>query len=121
MLVDLGLPVGGGTDSTNAQPMNPWYSIYYMVSGKNVAGHAVNAGQELTRLEALRVYTLGSAWFSSDDNDLGSIEVGKFADLVVLSDDYLTVPEDDIRSLRSVLTLLGGEIVYEDLVELMPP
>lgn len=114
MLVDVGIPVGGGTDSTNAQPMNPWYMIYYMVSGRNVAGHAVNAGQELTRLEALRVYTLGSAWFSFDDDDLGSIAVGKFADIAVLSDDYLTVPEDDIRHLRSVLTLLGGRIVYSD-------
>lgn len=114
MLVDLGVPVGGGTDSTNAQPMNPWISIYYMVSGKNVGGYAVNAGQELTRLEALRVYTLGSAWFSQDDDDLGSIEVGKLADLAVLNDDYLTVPEDDIRNLRSVLTLLGGKIVYAD-------
>jgi hypothetical protein len=114
MLVDLGIPVGGGTDSTNAQPMNPWYMIYYMVSGKNVGGYAVNAGQELTRIEALRVYTLGSAWFSRDDEDLGSIEVGKFADLAVLSDDYLTMPEADIRGLRSVLTLLGGEVVYAD-------
>jgi predicted amidohydrolase YtcJ len=114
MLVDLGIPVGGGTDSTNAQPMNPWYMIYYMVSGKNVGGYAVNAGQELTRMEALRVYTLGSAWFSRDDEDLGSIEIGKLADLAVLSDDYLTVPEEDIRSLRSVLTLLGGEVVYVD-------
>ena len=114
MLVDLGIPVGGGTDSTNAQPMNPWYMIYYMVSGKNVGGYAVNAGQELTRMEALRVYTLGSAWFSRDDEELGSIEVGKFADLAVLNDDYLTVPEGDIRKLRSVLTLLGGEIVYSD-------
>jgi len=114
MLVDFGIPVGGGTDSTNAQPMNPWYSIYYMVSGKNVGGYAVNAGQELTRLEALRVYTLGSAWFSHDDDGLGSIEVGKFADLAVLSDDYLTVEEEDIRNLYSVLTLLGGEIVYAD-------
>ena len=114
MLVDLGIPVGGGTDSTNAQPMNPWYMIYYMVSGKNVGGYAVNVDQELTRMEALRVYTLGSAWFSRDDDDLGSIEVGKFADLAVLSDDYLTVPEEDIRGLRSILTLLGGEIVYAD-------
>ncbi len=114
MLVDLGLPVGGGTDSTNAQPMNPWFMIYYMVSGKNVGGYAVNAGQELTRMEALRVYTLGSAWFSRDDDKVGSIEVGKYADLAVLSGDYLTVSESDIRQLHSVLTLLGGEIVYAD-------
>ena len=114
MLVDLGVPVGGGTDSTNAQPMNPWISLYYMVSGRNAGGYAVNDGQQLTRLEALRTYTLGSAWFSFDDDDLGSIEVGKFADLAVLSDDYLAVPEEEIRGLRSVLTLLGGKIVYAD-------
>lgn len=114
MLVDSGIPIGGGTDSTNAQPMNPWYSIYYMVSGKNVGGYPVNAGQEISRLEALRIYTLGSAWFTRDDDDFGSIEVGKFADLAVLSDHYLTVAEDEIRGLSSVLTLLGGEIVYSD-------
>lgn len=114
MLVDLGIPVGGGTDSTNAQPMNPWISLYYMVSGKDVGGNVVNDGQQLTRLEALRSYTLGSAWFTFDDDDIGSIEVGKYADLVVLSDDYLSVPEDDIRGLRSVMTLLAGEVVYAD-------
>ena len=116
MLVDMGVPVGGGTDSTNAQPMNPWISIYYMVSGKNVGGYAVNEGQELSRLEALRTYTLGSAYFSHDDHQLGSIEVGKFADLAVLSEDYLDIPEEDIKGLRSVLTLLDGEVVYADPV-----
>ncbi len=115
MLVDSGIPIGGGTDSTNAQPMTPWYSIYYMVSGKNVGGYPVNADQKITRLEALRIYTLGSAWFSHDDDELGSIEVGKLADLAVLSDNYLTVPEEDIRQLSSVLTLLGGKIVYSEL------
>ena len=114
MLVDAGIPIGGGTDSTNAQPMNPWYSIYYMVSGKNVGGYSVNAGQEITRLEALKIYTLGSAWVTRDDDDFGSIEIGKLADLAVLSDNYLTVSESDIRGLSSVLTLLGGEIVYSD-------
>ena len=114
MLTDMGVPIGGGTDSTNAQPMNPWLSIYYMVSGKNVAGREVNKGQELTRLEALRTYTLGSAWTSKDEAKIGSIEPGKYADLVVLSDDYLDIPEDDIRNLKSVLTLLEGRAVYSD-------
>ena len=114
MLMDLGIPVGGGTDSTNAQPMNPWYSIYYMVSGRNVGGHHVNDGQELTRTEALRTYTLGSAWTSKDEGKIGSIEAGKYADLVVLDRDYLTVPESEIREIQSVLTLLEGEVVYTD-------
>jgi predicted amidohydrolase YtcJ len=114
MLADLGVPIGGGTDSTNAQPMNPWISIYYMVTGMNVGGYHVNAGQELTRLEALRTYTLGSAWVSMDDDEIGSIEEGKYADLVVLSDNYLEVSDSDIRKLRSVLTLLNGEVVWSD-------
>jgi predicted amidohydrolase YtcJ len=115
MLVDSGLPLGAGTDSTNAQPMNPWYSIYYMVSGKNVVGNPVNADQKINRIEALRLYTLGSAWFSRDENTIGSIEVGKLADLAVLSDNYFEVAEDEIIDLSSVLTILGGRIVYTEL------
>ena len=115
MLLDMGLPVGAGTDSTNAQPMNPWIMMYYMVSGRNVAGHEVNAGQQISRLEALRTYTMGSAWTSKDEKDFGSIEIGKFADLVVLDRDYLSVSESDIREITSVLTMLGGEIVFSSL------
>ena len=63
-------------------------------------------------MEALRLYTRGSAYYTFDDEDLGSIEVGKLGDLVVLSDDYLSVPEDEIRTLGSVLTLIGGEVVH---------
>lgn len=65
-------------------------------------------------LDALRANTLGSAYFSHDDHQLGSIEVGKFADLAVLSEDYLDIPEEDIKNLRSVLTLLNGNVVYAD-------
>tara|TARA_B100000586_G_C19733821_1_gene270915 strand:- start:89 stop:376 length:288 start_codon:yes stop_codon:yes gene_type:complete len=95
--------------------MNPWYSLYYMVTGKNVLGQPINADQKITRLEALRLYTGGSAWFSHDEDVLGSIEVGKLADLVVLSDDYLAVPEEQILNLSSVLTVVGGKIVYREL------
>ena len=114
LLVESGIPVGAGTDSTNAQPMNPWHSIYYMVSGRNVVGHLVNEGQTISRMEALRLYTLGSAWFSHDENELGSIEVGKRADFAVLNDDYLEIPEDRITSLSSILTVVGGQIVYSE-------
>jgi predicted amidohydrolase YtcJ len=112
MIVDSGIRVGGGTDSTVGHPMNPWYSIYYMATGKNVLGDAINADQKITRLEALRLYTIGSAWFSHDENDLGTIEVGKYADFAVLSDDYMTIPEEQILNLSSVLTLLGGKVVH---------
>ena len=113
-LVDSGITVGAGTDSTNAQPMNPWMSIYYMVSGRNVAGHPVNEGQTISRMDALRLYTIGSAWFSHDEKQLGSIEVGKRADLAVLTDDYLEIPEEQIIELGSVLTMVGGQIVYSE-------
>ena len=85
-----------------------------MVTGKNSAGDLVNAGQTITRMEALRLYTTGSAWFSFDESRLGSLEPGKLADLVVLSEDYLTVPEEKIRTLQSVLTVVGGKIVHEE-------
>ena len=114
LIVDSGIHVGAGTDSTVGHPMNPWYSIYYMATGRNVLGDAINADQSITRLEALRLYTIGSAWFSHDENDLGTIEVGKHADFAVLSDDYFTVPEERIPELSSVLTLVGGNVVHSD-------
>lgn len=111
-LVDSGVPVSGGTDASAISPMSPWISIYHMVTGRVASGAVMNAGQQISRMEALRLYTRGSAWHTFDDEVLGSIEVGKLADLVVLSDDYLSVPEDEIRTLSSVLTLIDGRIVH---------
>jgi predicted amidohydrolase YtcJ len=71
-----------------------------------------NDGQQISRVEALRLYTEGAAWFSFDDHQVGSFTEGKFADLAVLSDDYLTVPEQRIRKIDSVLTLIGGKVVH---------
>ena len=112
LIVDSGIHVGAGTDSTVGHPMNPWYSIYYMVTGKNVVGSPINADQSLNRLEALRLYTIGSAWFSHDEDNLGTIEVGKHADFAALTEDYFTVPEERILELASVLTMVGGEVVH---------
>jgi predicted amidohydrolase YtcJ len=114
LIVDTGIPVGGGTDSTNVAPLNPWLSLFYMVSGRNFsyAGTLTNDGQQITRLEALRLYTVGSAWFSNEDGDVGSFEVGKLADLAVLSDDYLAVREEQIKKITSLLTLQGGRVVH---------
>ena len=111
-LLDIGVHLGAGTDGALLGPMNPWFSLYYMVTGKDNMGRLVNPGQALTREEALALYTVNNAWFSFDEDALGSIEVGKLADLAVLSDDYLEVPEEEILGLRSVLTIVGGEIVY---------
>ncbi len=112
-LVDAGIPLSAGTDSTNVGPLNPWLMMYYMTTMKNNSGvAAAPANQQITRLEALRLYTLGSAFHSFDEDKLGSIEPGKLADLAVLSDDPLSVSDDKLKRLRSVLTLQAGRIVH---------
>ena len=83
-----------------------------MTTGRNLAGTLTNDGQQISRLEALRLYTEGAAWFSFDEHQVGSFTEGKYADLAVLSDDYLTVPDQTIRKIESVLTLLGGKVVH---------
>lgn len=111
-LVDSGIHAGVGTDSTNVSALDPWVSLFYMTTGRNVAGVLTNAGQQVSRVEALRLYTEGAAWFSFDDHLVGSFVTGKYADLAVLSHDYLTVPEPAIRRIESLLTLLGGKVVH---------
>ena len=111
-IVDSGIRAGVGTDSTNVAPLDPWLTISYMVTGRNLAGVVTNAGQQISRLEALRLYTEGAAWFSFDDHHVGSFSAGKYADLVVLSHDYLAVPDDMLRRIESVLTFVGGRIVH---------
>jgi predicted amidohydrolase YtcJ len=114
-LLDAGIPCGGGSDATNVAAFNPWLMMSYMTTAKNNAGVVINADQTITRLEALRMYTLGSAYLSWDDARLGSIEEGKLADLAVLNDDPLTVSEANFKRLRSVLTLQAGRIVHQSL------
>jgi predicted amidohydrolase YtcJ len=92
--------------------LDPWLSLFYMTTGRNNAGMLTNDGQQISRVEALRLYTEGSAWFSFDDHQVGSFTAGKYADLAVLSHDYLTVPEQTIRKIESVLTLVGGKVVF---------
>ena len=92
---------------------NPFTALQWFLDGKTVSGRAIRGPEETpSRLDALRFYTLGSAWFSHEERDRGSIEVGKLADVAVLSQDYLTVPVEKIGSTASLLTLVGGRIVY---------
>ena len=109
----LGVAIGGGTDAHRVASYNPFTSLQWFVDGKTVAGTPIRGAEETPdRMAALRLYTLGSAWFSFDDKVRGSLEPGKLADLAVLSADYLTVPTDKIGDLESVLTLVGGDVVY---------
>ena len=114
-----GVPVGAGTDGGNIVTINPWLALYFMTTGMNAAGTRVLPPNEtVTVAEALRLYTIGSAWFSFDEDKLGSLEAGKLADLAVLSADILDLEAsgrlDDLRDLSSVLTIVDGDIVYSD-------
>jgi predicted amidohydrolase YtcJ len=103
-------PGSGGFEVANYSPM---VALWWIITGKTVGGAAIrDPRQNLSRAEALRLYTLGAAWSTFEEGRRGSIEVGKHADLAVLNADYLTVPEEQIRSLHSLLTIVGGRIVY---------
>jgi predicted amidohydrolase YtcJ len=118
MIVDSGIHVGAGSDAAQISTLDPWLMIYYMVTGKNAAGELINAGQTLTRMEALRLYTADNGWFLREEDRLGSIEPGKLADIVVLSDDFLDpakVPDEAIKRVKSALTVVGGQVVYDAL------
>jgi len=111
----LNLPIGGGTDAHRVMGPSPFVSLQWMVDGKTISGLAMRTPQELpSRIEALRMYTQGSAWFSFEENERGALAVGQLADLAVLSRDYLTVPVDQIGGTVSLLTMVGGRIVYAD-------
>jgi predicted amidohydrolase YtcJ len=117
-IVDSGITVGAGSDSAQISTLNPWLVIAYMVTGKASDGTLINAGQQLTRQEALRLYTAENGWFLKEESLLGTIERGKLGDLVVLSDDYFDpgrVPDSAIGKLRSVLTVVDGRVVHDRL------
>ena len=117
-IVDSGIKVGAGSDSAQISTLNPWLVISYMVTGKALDGSLINAGQQLTRMEALRLYTAENGWFFKEEATLGTIEAGKLADLVVLSDDYfdpMRVPDDAIRRVKSVLTIVDGKVVHNTM------
>lgn len=112
-MLNLGLPVGAGTDATRVASYNPWVSLYWMVTGKTVGGTALYGDEnKLERLEALRLYTLGSAKFSREEDKKGSLSLDMYADMVVLSQDYFSIPDESIKDITSILTILGGKVVY---------
>jgi len=110
---EIGVPVGAGTDAHRVAPYSPFTALQWALDGKTVGGKAVRGPEETpSRANALRAYTQGSAWFSHDDDKRGALEPGKFADLAVLTKDYMTVPVEQIGGIESVLTMVGGKIVY---------
>lgn len=105
--------MGAGTDAHRVASYNPFTALQWFLDGKTVSGTAVRGPEETpSRENALRLYTRGSAWFSFDEDKRGSLEPGKLADLAVLLKDYMTVPVDQIGSIESLLTMVGGKVVY---------
>ncbi|MFO1088123.1 MAG: amidohydrolase [Hyphomicrobiales bacterium] len=123
-MLDSGLPVGAGTDATRVASYNPWISLSWLVTARTVGGTTLYPTRNrLERREALSLWTEANGWFSHETGKKGMIRAGQLADLAVLSSDYLAVPDGDIAGIASVLTMVGGEIVWGDaeFADLAPP
>jgi len=112
-IIASGIHAGMHEDGVHIAPHNPWFALHYATTGLNVLGQQINPGQQITRQQALYAYTRDNAWYLNREEDLGSIEVGKFADLVVLDRDYFSVSDADMRETRPILTVVGGKIVHD--------
>ena len=126
-MLDAGVPVGAGTDATRVASYNPWVALYWLSTGRTLGGlQLYGDDNRLEREEALRLWTHGSAWFSSEEASKGRLAVGQFADFTVLSADYFSVPDEAVQDITSVLTVVGGRIVhgdgaFETLAPRLPP
>ncbi len=109
---DSGIVWGLGSDATAVTTSNPFYTLGFAITGKMVGGHHVNR-QSITREEALIAHTRSNAFILFQEGNLGSLQKGKYADLLVLDRDFMTVPADTIKDLKPVMTMVGGKIVYE--------
>ena len=123
-MLEMGIPVGAGTDATRVSSYNPFLSLYWLITGKTVGGLTLYTEEnQCDRREALKLYTVGSSWFSREDGKKGAVALGQLADLAVLSADYFSIPEEEIKQLESELTMVGGKIVYAtaEFSSLAPP
>jgi len=123
-MLELGVPVGAGTDATRVSSYNPFLSLYWLITGRTVGGLSLYPDHNrLERSEALKLYTMGSSWFSTEDGKKGALAPGQLADLAILSGDYFSIPDEEIRQLESLLTIVGGEVVFasNEYCDLAPP
>jgi predicted amidohydrolase YtcJ len=123
-MLEFGIPVGAGTDATRVSSYNPYLSLYWLVTGRTLGGlQLYPETNRMDRSEALRLYTVGSTWFSSEENKKGALVAGQLADLAALTADYFSIPEEEIKGLESVLTIVGGKVVYAnaEFSKLAPP
>ncbi len=123
-MLQMGVPVGAGTDATRVSSYNPFLSLYWLITGKTIGGLSLYPEENrFDRSEALKLYTMGSSWLSTEDGKKGALTPGQLADLAVLSSDYFSIPEEDIKRLESHLTIVGGKVVYakDEFAKLAPP
>jgi hypothetical protein len=123
-MMEMGVPVGAGTDATRVASYNPWVSLSWLVTGKTLGGLAIYpTANRLDRETALRLWTEANTWFSTETGKKGEIKKGQLADLAVLSNDYFSIAEDAIQDITSTLTIVGGKPVHGDgdFKELAPP
>jgi predicted amidohydrolase YtcJ len=113
MLMNHPIHKGYHSDGGDITVINPWLNLSTMITGKNMAGQQILGDQIITRQEALWLATAANKWFIWED-DIGSLEAGNHADLVVLDRDFFTVPDDEIRKIRSLLTVVGGKVAHND-------
>jgi len=111
-VLDSGIRWGLGSDATAVTPSNPFYTLSFAVTGEMIGGRKVNR-QNISREEALIAHTRNNAAFLFQENNIGSLAPGKYADLLILDRDYLTVPVSEIKEIKPVLTMVGGKVVYE--------
>jgi predicted amidohydrolase YtcJ len=112
-ILDHGIQAGIHQDGVHIAPLNPWFGVYYATTGRNALGNLINDGQQITRDEAVRLYTKENAWYLNMEDKLGTIEVGKLGDIVILDRDYRSVSDEDLKRLQPILTLVGGKIVHD--------
>jgi hypothetical protein len=123
-MLQAGVPVGAGTDATRVSSYNPFLSLHWLITGKTIGGLSLyDEGNRFDRAEALKLYTMGSSWLSTEDGKKGALIRGQLADLAVLSSDYFSIPEEEIKRLESHLTMVGGKVVYakDEFAKLAPP
>ena len=111
--LNMGVMILGGTDAPAVGPYNPWVSIRWMLDGKTVNGITIRGPEEIpSRADTLRIYTQNGAWLQFSEDERGSIETGKLADIAVLSHDYMNTPVEELNQMTSLLTIVDGEVVH---------
>jgi len=118
-MIDGGMMLNGGSDHmvkfdsySSINPYNPFLGMWILITRTTERGTVICADEAISREEALKAYTINNAYGTFDENMKGSIEPGKLADLIVISTDYLTCPEDSIKTIQVEKTILGGSVVY---------